>query len=160
SWGYTIVEPEIGSLASGAVGRGRLAEPMAILDAVGRALEGKPIRQPDPALRPPIVFAQPTLDLAGWRVVVTAGGTAEPIDPVRYIGNRSTGKMGVAIAQAALDRGARVTLIAGSVTAPLPAAAHVVRAESTAHMRAALLATTVADDGGAGFDALVMAAAV
>ena len=55
SWGYTIVEPEVGPLASGAVGRGRLAEPAAILAAVNRALEGKPMRQPDPSLRPPVV---------------------------------------------------------------------------------------------------------
>jgi phosphopantothenoylcysteine decarboxylase/phosphopantothenate--cysteine ligase len=93
-------------------------------------------------------------------VVVTAGGTVEPIDPVRFIGNRSTGKMGVAIAEAALDRGASVTLIAGSVSTPLPERARVVRVDSTAQMRGALLTATVADDGRAGFDALVMAAAV
>ena len=103
-----------------ASGRGRLAEPGAILAAVGRVLEGRSIREPDVSLRPPVVVAQPTLDLAGWRVVVTAGGTAEPIDPVRYIGNRSTGKMGVAIAEAALDRGADVTLIHG-MTSVAPA---------------------------------------
>ncbi len=139
SWGYTIVEPEIGSLASGAVGQGRLAEPAAILSAVGRALEGKPIREPDVSLRPPVVVAEPTLDLAGWRVVVTAGGTAEPIDPVRYIGNRSTGKMGVAIAQAALDRGADVTLIHGMTTVRLPEEANLVHAPSAAEMRLAVL---------------------
>jgi phosphopantothenoylcysteine decarboxylase/phosphopantothenate--cysteine ligase len=93
-------------------------------------------------------------DLAGRHVVVTAGGTAEAIDPVRFIGNRSTGKMGVAIARAALDRGARVTLIVGSVTVPLPGEAMVVRAESTAAMREAVLHTLKEAD------ALVMAAAV
>ncbi len=71
---------------------------------------------------------------------MTAGGTREAIDPVRYIGNRSTGRMGVAIAEAALDRGARVTLIAAAVDVPLPDGATVVRVESTADLRAALLA--------------------
>jgi phosphopantothenoylcysteine decarboxylase/phosphopantothenate--cysteine ligase len=154
SWGYTIVEPETGPLASGAVGRGRLAEAGAILAAVGRALEGTLVRQPDQSLRPPVVVAQPTLDMAGWRVVVTAGGTAEPIDPVRYIGNRSSGKMGVAIAQAALDRGADVTLIHGMTSVALPEQAALVSAPSAAQMRSAVL-EAVADT-----DALVMAAAV
>jgi phosphopantothenoylcysteine decarboxylase/phosphopantothenate--cysteine ligase len=85
---------------------------------------------------------------------VTAGGTAEPIDPVRFIGNRSTGKMGAAIAAAALDRGARVTLIAGLTATPLPAGAEVHRAETTAAMRDAVLAALPTAD------ALVMAAAV
>jgi phosphopantothenoylcysteine decarboxylase/phosphopantothenate--cysteine ligase len=154
SWGYTVVEPEVGALASGAVGQGRLAEPAKILDAVHRALEGKPIRQPDATLRPPVIVAEPTLDLAGWRVVVTAGGTAEPIDPVRYIGNRSTGKMGVAIAEAALARGAQVTLIHGMTSVPLPQDAQLVAAPSAAEMREAVL------DAIADADALVMAAAV
>ncbi len=154
SWGYKIVEPEVGQLASGASGRGRLAEPGVIVDSVIQALEGRPIREPDAALRPPVVIPEPTLDLAGWRVVVTAGGTAEPIDPVRYIGNRSTGKMGVAIAQAALDRGADVTLIHGMTSVPLPEEANLVSTPSAAHMRDAVLAA-VADT-----DALVMAAAV
>jgi phosphopantothenoylcysteine decarboxylase/phosphopantothenate--cysteine ligase len=154
SWGYKIVEPDVGPLASGAFGRGRLAEPAAILDAVRRALDGKPIRQPDPALRPPVVVPQPTDDMAGLRVVVTAGGTAEPIDPVRYIGNRSTGKMGVAIAEAALDRGADVTLIHGMTSVPLPEAATLVSAPSAAQMRDAVIEAV------ATADVLVMAAAV
>jgi phosphopantothenoylcysteine decarboxylase/phosphopantothenate--cysteine ligase len=86
--------------------------------------------------------------------VITAGGTREPIDPVRYIGNRSTGKMGVAIAEAALVRGARVTLIAGMTSAPLPEAAIVIHAPTAAEMRAAVL------DALPSADALVMAAAV
>ncbi|MEX2547404.1 MAG: bifunctional phosphopantothenoylcysteine decarboxylase/phosphopantothenate--cysteine ligase CoaBC [Chloroflexota bacterium] len=154
SYGYTIVEPEYGSLASGQVGRGRLAEPAEIMAAVDRAVEGKPIRQPDPDLRPPVAVAEPTADLDGWHIVVTAGGTAEPIDPVRYIGNRSSGKMGVAIAQAALARGARVTLIHGLVTASLPDAAELVSAPTAAEMRSAVLAAL--PDA----DALIMAAAV
>ena len=159
-FGYTIVEPDEGPRASGQSGVGRLAELPRIVEAVVAAIAGTPVRAPDPAARPPRVAAPHEADLAGRHVVVTAGGTAEPIDPVRFIGNRSTGKMGVAVAQAALDRGARVTLIAGSVSVPIPDGVRVMRAESTAQMRAALLATTVADDGRAGFDALVMAAAV
>jgi phosphopantothenoylcysteine decarboxylase/phosphopantothenate--cysteine ligase len=154
-WGYSIVEPEVGPLASGSTGRGRLAEPGKILDAVRRALDGKPIRQPDVALRPPIIVPEPSHDLAGWRVVVTAGGTAEPIDPVRYIGNRSTGKMGAAIAEAALDRGAQVTLIHGMTSVALPEEADLINAPTAAEMRTAVL-----DAVARGTDALVMAAAV
>jgi phosphopantothenoylcysteine decarboxylase/phosphopantothenate--cysteine ligase len=154
-WGYSIVEPEVGPLASGSMGRGRLAEPGKILDAVRRALDGKPIRQPDVALRPPLIVPEPSHDLAGWRVVVTAGGTAEPIDPVRYIGNRSTGKMGAAIAEAALDRGAQVTLIHGMTSVALPEEADLINAPTAAEMRTAVL-----DAVARGTDALVMAAAV
>jgi phosphopantothenoylcysteine decarboxylase/phosphopantothenate--cysteine ligase len=154
SFGYAIVEPAVGPLASGAVGQGRLAETVEIVEAVHRTLEGKPIRQPDVSLRPPVVAPEPTFDFAGWRVVVTAGGTAEPIDPVRYIGNRSTGKMGVAIADAALARGAQVTLIHGLTSVPLSQGAALVSAPTAAEMRDAVLAA-VADA-----DALVMAAAV
>ena len=93
---------------------------------------------------------------------MTAGGTREPIDPVRFIGNRSTGKMGMAVVGAALDRGASVTLLAANMEVPIPedAALTVVRVESTADLRAALLRSTTSDGEHAGFDALVMAAAV
>ncbi|HEX5591526.1 MAG TPA: bifunctional phosphopantothenoylcysteine decarboxylase/phosphopantothenate synthase [Candidatus Limnocylindrales bacterium] len=170
-FGYTVVAPESGSLASGQSGVGRLAELPAIVDAVVWAVRARPIRQPDPASRPPLAPAVPReADLTGRHVVVTAGGTREPIDPVRYIGNRSSGRMGVAIAEAALDRGARVTLIAAAVDVPLPAdRAEVVRVETTGELRRALLDALFGDreasDGGhdplaARFDALVMAAAV
>ncbi len=89
-------------------------------------------------------------------MVVSAGGTAESIDPVRFIGNRSTGRMGVAIADAAIARGARVTIVAGRVEVPLPAAATVIHAESTAAMRGAVIASVIEQAA----DALVMAAAV
>jgi phosphopantothenoylcysteine decarboxylase/phosphopantothenate--cysteine ligase len=154
SFGYTIVEPEVGSLASGQVGQGRLADAGAIVAAVEAAIAGKPVRAPDPADRPPMVAAGPATDLAGWRLVVTAGGTAEPIDPVRFIGNRSSGKMGVAIAQAALDRGADVTLIVGTTSVELPEAANIVQAPTTAQMRDGVVAALP------NADALVMAAAV
>jgi phosphopantothenoylcysteine decarboxylase/phosphopantothenate--cysteine ligase len=155
-FGYRIVEPEAGPLASGQSGRGRLAETPAIVDAVVAAVADRPVRAPDPAARPPIVEPARDADLDGRRIVVTAGGTAEPIDPVRFIGNRSSGKMGVAVAEAALARGARVSLILGNVSVPLPAdpRADILRAETTAEMREAVL------DAIGGSDALVMAAAV
>ncbi len=160
AFGYTIVEPELGPLASGQTGVGRLAALEAIVDAVVAAIGGRAIRAPDPAARPSVVAPRREADLAGRHIVVTAGGTAEPIDPVRFIGNRSTGRMGVAIADAALDRGARVTLIAALVSVPLPGRARVVPADSTAAMRSAVLEELRAPDGRAGLDALIMAAAV
>ena len=134
-FGHLIVEPEVGALASGLTGVGRLAEPETIVDAVER------------------LFARAG-DLDGLQVVVSAGGTREPIDPVRFIGNRSSGKMGVAIAEAARDRGASVTLIAGVMSIPPPRGVNVVDATTAATMRQAVLrsATTA--------DVLVMAAAV
>ena len=160
-FGYAIVEPERGPLASGQVGLGRLAELPRIVDAVVAAVTGRPIRSPDPATRPPRLAAEPRdSDLAGRRIIVTAGGTAESIDPVRFIGNRSTGRMGVAVAEAALDRGAAVTLIAANVSVPLPEAAEIVRVGSTAQLRAALLDRLAGPGGSAAFDVLVMAAAV
>ena len=159
-FGYRIVPPDEGPLASGQSGVGRLAELTAIVDAVVAVVSGRPIRAADPADRPPVTGPARGADLEGRHVLVTAGGTREAIDPVRYIGNRSTGKMGVAVAQAALDRGARVTLLAADVEVALPARATIVRVESTADLRAALLRQTHDGDGTAGFDALVMAAAV
>jgi len=164
-FGYRIVPPESGALASGQSGIGRLADLGAIVDTVVDAVRDRPVRQPDAAARPPLAITLPRdADLVGRHVVVTAGGTREPIDPVRFIGNRSTGKMGVAIAEAALDRGARVSLIAADVTVPLPEdRARVLRVETTGQLRDTLrdvlfggLAVPVA----ARFDALVMAAAV
>jgi phosphopantothenoylcysteine decarboxylase / phosphopantothenate---cysteine ligase len=157
---YTIVEPEVGPLASGQTGVGRLADLGRIVDAVIAAIGDRPIRAPDPAARPPITDAGRDADLANRHIVVTVGGTREAIDPVRFIGNRSTGRMGIAIAEAALARGAEVTVIAGSVEVELPSTTNVVRVESTAELRAALLRTTHRPDGSAGFDALIMAAAV
>jgi phosphopantothenoylcysteine decarboxylase / phosphopantothenate---cysteine ligase len=160
-FGYAVVEPGTGSLASGQSGVGRLAELPAIVDAVVAAVADRPIRASDPALRPPLAHAPPRdADLEGRHVVVSAGGTREAIDPVRFIGNRSTGRMGVAIAAAALDRGARVTLVAANLEVPPPVGATLVAVESTADLRTALHELTHAPDGGAGFDVLVMAAAV
>ncbi len=155
-FGYRMVPPGAGALASGQSGVGRLAELPAIVDAIVGAVAGRPVRQPDPAGRPPLVAPGRGADLDGRTVVITAGGTAEPIDPVRYIGNRSSGRMGVAVAEAALDRGARVTVIAGRVEVPLPEAATIVRAETTAAMRDAVVEAVI----GGRADVLVMAAAV
>jgi len=156
AFGYTVIAPERGPLASGQSGVGRLAELPAIVEAVVAAVAGRATRQPDPASRPPLVEAPPReADLVGRRVVITAGGTREAIDPVRYIGNRSTGRMGVALADAALARGAKVMLVAAAVEVPLPDGAEIVRVESTAELRAALRRAMAA-----GADALVMAAAV
>ena len=134
-FGHLIVEPEVGALASGLTGVGRLAEPETIVEAVER------------------LFARAG-DLDGLQVVVSAGGTREPIDPVRYIGNRSSGKMGVAIAEAARDRGASVTLIAGVMSVQPPRGVNVVEATTAATMRQAVLRAAPAAD------VLVMAAAV
>ena len=155
-FGYRIVEPEAGPLASGESGRGRLAETAAIVDAVVAALGERPIRVPDPAARPPLSSEPREVDLEGRHIVIRAGGTAEPIDPVRFIGNRSTGKMGVALAEAALDRGARVTLVVGHISVALPPGNRmlVVHAETTAEM-GEIVRTALA-----GADALIMAAAV
>ena len=160
AFGYAVVAPESGPLASGQSGTGRLAELPKIVDAVVAAIGDRPVRQPDSAARPPLADAAPReSDLVGRRVVVTAGGTREPIDPVRYIGNRSTGKMGVALAEAAAARGAAVTLIAAAVEVALPSEARVVRVATTAELRAAL-AEAMSGAGKGAPDALVMAAAV
>jgi len=113
SFGYHIVGPETGALAAGDSGTGRLAEPERIADAVAGVLPGGP--------------------LTGVEVLVTAGGTREPIDPVRYLGNRSSGKMGNAIAVAAARRGAHVTLVTAGEPIEHPRVT-VVRVETAAEM--------------------------
>src|SRR5438105_985059 len=118
--GVRIVDPEEGHLASGLVGPGRLADPDRILDIV-RATLGT------------------GGDLAGRRVLVTAGGTQEPIDPVRYIGNHSSGKMGYAVAEAARDRGADVLLVTTPTALRAPAGIEMVRVGSAEQMLAALV---------------------
>jgi phosphopantothenoylcysteine decarboxylase/phosphopantothenate--cysteine ligase len=144
-------------------GQGRLAGLERIVEATVTALSGTaPVRTAAAATAANQTEAVPAApsrsDLAGRHIVVTAGGTAEPIDPVRFVGNRSTGKMGIAVAEAALDRGAAVTLILGNTTVEPPARAHVARAETAAEMQAALRALTPPE--GPRFDVLVMAAAV
>lgn len=134
-WGAIILPPEEGHLASGAVGMGRFPETATILAAI-RRLMGR------------------AGDLVGRRVVVTAGGTREPIDPVRFLGNRSSGLMGFALAEAARDRGAEVTVIAGQYSATPPAGIPLKQVETAREMLAAVLGAC------AEADALIMAAAV
>ncbi len=133
--GATIIPPELGHLASGEIGLGRFPDTATVLAQIRRVLGRHGA-------------------LSGKRVVVTAGGTQEPIDPVRYVGNRSSGRMGFAIAEEARDRGAEVTLIAGAVSAPLPQAIPLRRVATALDMRDAVR-LAVADA-----DVLVMAAAV
>lgn len=134
-WGVQVVEPESGHLASGATGDGRLASIPRLLAAL-RAVLGRGGQ------------------LDGRTVIVTAGGTREAIDPVRYVGNRSSGRMGIAIAEAAVDAGARVVLIAGPTVAETPAGVEVRRVESAREMETAV--REAVPEG----DVLVMAAAV
>ncbi|MDQ3467568.1 MAG: bifunctional phosphopantothenoylcysteine decarboxylase/phosphopantothenate--cysteine ligase CoaBC [Chloroflexota bacterium] len=133
--GATVVGPAHGRLASGAIGDGRLVAVGELLDAVRQALgrDGP---------------------LAGIRIVLTAGGTREALDPVRYLGNRSSGKMGYALAYAAIDLGAAVHLITGPVNLPAPAGIEVTEVESAAAMHQAV------GDATRSADVLIMAAAV
>ena len=138
--GVMIVGPLSGALAGGDTGPGRMVEPEAIVAALEEALAGAPARAR-------------VLDLAGYKVLVTAGGTREPIDPVRFIGNRSSGKMGNAIAAEAASRGAQVTLITAAAP-PSGSAVDVVSVE-TAQQMAAATWSRVAD-----VDVAILAAAV
>jgi phosphopantothenoylcysteine decarboxylase/phosphopantothenate--cysteine ligase len=130
--GFVVVGPATGALAGGDVGPGRMAEPEEIVAAVGAALRH---------------------DMDGWKVLVTAGGTREPIDPVRFIGNRSSGKMGNAIALAAARRGAEVVLVS-TVAAPTHPHIEAIAVETAAEMADAVWSRV--DD----VDVAVLAAAV
>jgi phosphopantothenoylcysteine decarboxylase/phosphopantothenate--cysteine ligase len=136
--GVRIVEPGAGYLACGWIGKGRLAEPEDIVAAAERLL------QKDPRSHA----------LEGRRVVVTAGPTIEDVDPVRFLGNRSSGRMGFALARAARARGADVVLIAGPTSLEPPPAQELVRVRSARDMHAAVLARFE------GADVVIMAAAV
>jgi phosphopantothenoylcysteine decarboxylase/phosphopantothenate--cysteine ligase len=135
--GAVVLEPAVGRLTGKDSGKGRLPDPAAIAAAVQRLLRRG--------------SAEP--DLAGRHVVVSAGGTREYLDPVRFLGNRSSGRQGYALARTAAARGARVTLVAANTTLDDPAGVDVVRVGTTAELRAAVL--TAATDA----DAVVMAAA-
>ena len=134
-FGITVVGPLIGRLASGLWGSGRLMDPPELMGHIAAVL-GK------------------SGDLVGRTVVVSAGGTAEPIDPVRVVTNRSSGKQGYALAEAARDRGARVTLVATHTKLADPAAVEVIHIETVAQMRTAILKACEKAD------VLIMAAAV
>ncbi|MEU4224562.1 bifunctional phosphopantothenoylcysteine decarboxylase/phosphopantothenate--cysteine ligase CoaBC [Nonomuraea sp. NPDC026600] len=134
--GSVVIDPAVGRLTGADSGPGRLPDPAEIFQICLRVLAGRP------------------RDLAGRHVVVSAGGTREAIDPVRYLGNRSSGLQGYALARTAVARGAHVTLVAANVSLPDPAGAGVVRVESAAELREAVLAAS------ATADVVVMAAAV
>jgi phosphopantothenoylcysteine decarboxylase / phosphopantothenate---cysteine ligase len=136
--GVQVVEPGAGYLACGWVGQGRLAEPDQIAEATDRLVRGD----------------RPIGPLAGRRVLVTAGPTIEDIDPVRFLGNRSSGRMGFAIAQEAMMRGASVTLIAGPTPVEPSPVSELIRVRSAAQMHAAVMAASQ------GADVVIMAAAV
>ena len=133
--GYRFVEPEVGELASGIVGKGRLAEPETIVGEVVKTLTKEK-------------------DLEGKSIIVTAGRTEEPLDPVRYLSNRSSGKMGYAIAQEAYERGAKVTLISGPSNLPPPSGLNFIQVQTAQEM---LTAVRYAFKKA---DALIMSAAV
>lgn len=144
-WGWHIVEPDAGELACGAVGPGRLVEAHRIVGAVVEALGatealGEGLKAPGP--------------LAGRRVVVSAGGTREHLDPVRFLGNPASGRMGFAVAEAAARAGATVTLVHGPVSLPIPDGVEAVAVTSAQEMHDAIVPR--ADDA----DAVVMTAAV
>ena len=115
SRGVHFVQPDSGYLACGDIGSGRLPTPKAIADATCSLLQG-------------------STDLVGEHVLITAGPTHEPIDPVRYIANRSSGKMGLELARAARDRGANVTLIAGPIELPIPAGIETIHVQTASQM--------------------------
>jgi phosphopantothenoylcysteine decarboxylase / phosphopantothenate---cysteine ligase len=142
SRGAIVLEPAVGRLTGADSGAGRLPEPAEIFAVAVRLLAGHGSR------------SNRTQDLAGRRVVVSAGGTREEIDPVRFIGNWSTGTQGYALARTAIARGAEVTVVAASVTLPDPAGAKVIRVVSARQMQEAVNAAAKSAD------AVVMAAAV
>lgn len=120
--GVHFVQPDSGYLACGDIGSGRLPTPKAIADATCSLLQG-------------------STDLVGEHVLITAGPTHEPIDPVRYIANRSSGKMGLELARAARDRGANVTLIAGPIELPIPAGIETIHVQTASQMYNAAVKT-------------------
>ena len=148
--GVLIMEPDSGEMACGAFGKGRLPEPEAIAAEITRLL-ARPLPA-DPLAGQPD-FEGPDAPLAGRHVLVTAGPTHEPIAPVRYIANRSSGKQGFAVAAAAARAGARVTLVAGPVHLPTPAGVDRIDVETAREMMAAVEAALPAD-------AAIMVAAV
>jgi phosphopantothenoylcysteine decarboxylase/phosphopantothenate--cysteine ligase len=139
--GVHVVGPGMGALAGGDEGAGRMAEPVEIVAAIEAVLAGHSVGN------------VPAADLAGLRVLVTAGGTREPLDAVRFLGNRSSGRQGHALAEEAVARQASVTLVT-TTALPVPAGVAVVRVETAAEMERVVL------DAAASADVVVMAAAV
>src|SRR5581483_4225427 len=137
--GVVVIEPAVGRLTGADTGIGRLPEPAEIF-AVAQTVRARGAAAP--------------LDLAGRHVLVSAGGTREPLDPVRFLGNRSSGRQGYALARAAIARGAEVTLVSANAALPDPAGAKVVRVGSADELRQAIL------EAAPNADAIVMVAAV
>ncbi|MFJ7198216.1 MULTISPECIES: bifunctional phosphopantothenoylcysteine decarboxylase/phosphopantothenate--cysteine ligase CoaBC [unclassified Streptomyces] len=136
--GAVVIEPAVGRLTGVDTGKGRLPDPGEIFEVCRRVLARGPVEP----------------DLAGHHVVISAGGTREPLDPVRYLGNRSSGKQGYALARTAVARGARVTLVEANTGLPDPAGADVLHAGTAVQLREAVLKAA------ADADVVVMAAAV
>jgi len=149
--GCVVLDPAVGRLTGRDTGRGRLPDPSEIAEIARLLLARSTPRSA--ATGGPASSAGLLVDLAGRRVVVSAGGTREHLDPVRFLGNRSSGRQGYALARVALARGASVTVVAANVALPDPAGATVVRVGSTEQLREAVLAAAP------GADAVVMAAA-
>ncbi|WP_117210937.1 bifunctional phosphopantothenoylcysteine decarboxylase/phosphopantothenate--cysteine ligase CoaBC [Allorhizocola rhizosphaerae] len=133
--GSLVIEPDVGRLTGADTGKGRLPSPESLFEIAQHVLAG--VKQ----------------DMAGRRVVVTAGGTREPLDPVRFLGNRSSGKQGYAFARTAVARGAQVVLIAANVDLPVPAGVELIRVETTAELRDATI------EAFKGAEVVIMAAA-
>jgi phosphopantothenoylcysteine decarboxylase/phosphopantothenate--cysteine ligase len=144
--GVELIGPESGELAEGEVGAGRMAEPEAIAERIAALLEGESVTVTQSPATPS--------GLAGVHVLVSAGGTREPVDSVRFLGNRSSGRMGVALATEAKRRGATVTLLASNLAVPAPEGVEVVEAPTAADLERE--ATLRSGDA----DVVVMAAAV
>ncbi|MEU1368251.1 bifunctional phosphopantothenoylcysteine decarboxylase/phosphopantothenate--cysteine ligase CoaBC [Streptomyces sp. NPDC005803] len=136
--GAVVIEPAVGRLTGVDTGKGRLPDPAEIFEVCRRVLARGPLAP----------------DLAGRHVVISAGGTREPLDPVRYLGNRSSGKQGYALARTAVARGARVTLVEANTGLPDPSGADIVRVGTAVQLREAVLKAA------ADADVVVMAAAV
>jgi phosphopantothenoylcysteine decarboxylase/phosphopantothenate--cysteine ligase len=137
--GVDVIDPDDGEMACGTIGPGRLSEPERIVSAalaLLRRQSGKPNKSASQGQAAPA--ANCDKDLSGERFLITAGATREPIDPVRFISNRSSGRMGFALAEAAYDRGAEVTIVAGLTSVSPPGGARVVRVSSAEEMRNAV----------------------
>jgi phosphopantothenoylcysteine decarboxylase / phosphopantothenate---cysteine ligase len=128
--GVSIIEPDAGEMACGTIGPGRLSAPERIVSAALEMLESKSKRS---------VAGPESLDLANERLLITAGATREMIDPVRFISNRSSGKMGFALAAAARHRGATVRIVSGLTTVAPPAGVHLIKTGTAEEMRNAVL---------------------
>lgn len=158
--GITIVGPASGRLTGEDVGAGRMSEPDDIVRAALAAVDGAGADSaavpaaPTPGAPDADVTAPSSGDLAGFRVLISAGGTREPLDPVRFLGNRSSGRQGVALAAAALERGASVTLLAAHLEVPVPEGVAVVHVQTAAELEEA------ARDHAQRSDLVIMAAAV